>query len=264
MATKHLNKLLGQRVVCIGGTKGIGFGIAEACVELGATVVVASSKQENIDKAVKKLQGSYPDASNRVSGHIVDLAIEPEDSLKKLFESATGQGSNKIDHIVDTSGDAPPTLTLDSVTAEDLRGFDRVRYHGAILVAKIGKEYLNPTYNSSITMTSGVLGYKPPKGMGLITGVGGAKEGLTRGLAIELAPIRVNLVNPGFIHTELMESHAKHAGEVDAVLQQYASRTLLDRIGTVEDMAEIYLGIMKCGYMTGSVVHAEGGYLLKT
>ena len=103
--------------------------------------------------------------------------------------------------------------------------------------------------------------YRPPKGMGLITA--GAKDGITRGLAVELAPIRVNLVNPGAIDTELLQEHGDRTGDREGMYKQWASRSLLERVGTVEDIVEIYLGLVKSGFVTGSVVHAEGGYLLK-
>lgn len=265
MGNKYLNKLRGQLVVLIGGTGGIGVGIAEACIEFGAAVVVASSKQENVDKAVQQLQAINPDAKDRISGHVVDLASpDVEDSLTKLFEFATDGGKRKANHVVETSGDGVPQIPLKDVTPETLEARNRIRYTGSVMIAKVASKYLDPSFNSSFTMTTGALVYKPMKGRSLVTGPGGAKEGLSRGLAVELAPIRVNLVSPGTIHTGLLENSAPMMGvSVEEALKRFASSNLLQRNGTVEDMAEIYLALMKSGFITGTVTHVEGGFLLK-
>ena len=260
---KYLNKLSGQRILLIGGTKGIGYGIAEASVEFGGNVFVASSKQESVDAAIKQLNDTYPEAKDRVSGGVINLrSTDVESDLKKLFDTVTNGGKNKLDHIVDTSGDGPDPLKLDSVTPEQLQRSMQLRYVGMTMIAKVSSQYLNKAYTSSFTVTSGALVYKPTPGRALTAGVGGAKEGLTRGLAVELAPIRVNLVSPGAIDTSLLRSFAP-PDQFDALLKMFASGSLANRIGTVEDTAEIYTAIMKSGFVTGQVFHVEGGYLLK-
>ena len=60
MAPKYTNKLVGKRVLVLGGTSGIGFCVAEACVEFGAIVTVASSRQEKIDKTIEAPHGELP------------------------------------------------------------------------------------------------------------------------------------------------------------------------------------------------------------
>src|ERR1700744_1071718 len=105
MSPKYSNKLEAKRVLVIGGTSGIGFCVAEACVEFGAIVTVASSRQEKVDKAVERLCTSYPDARTRISGHTVDLASsDVEEALKVLLEFTAKEG--KLDHIVHTAGDS--------------------------------------------------------------------------------------------------------------------------------------------------------------
>ena len=260
---KFLNKLSGQRVLLIGGTKGIGYGIAEASVEFGGTVFVASSKQESVDNAIKSLKESYPEAKDRVSGGVINLRSDNvESDLKKLFDAVTDGGKDTLDHIVDTSGDGVGSLKLDSVTIDELQHSMQLRYIGMVMIAKVGSQYLKKAYTSSFTVTSGALVYKPTPGRGMLAGVGGAKEGLVRGLAVELAPVRVNLVSPGAIDTSLLRSFAP-PDQIDGMMKMFASGSLANRIGSVEDTAEIYTSIMKCGFVTGQVFHVEGGYLLK-
>jgi NAD(P)-dependent dehydrogenase (short-subunit alcohol dehydrogenase family) len=262
MATKYLNKLHNKCVLVIGGTSGIGYAVAEAAVEYGADVTVASSQQTNIDKAVKDLKTAYPSASDRIRGHVCDLSSDVvEDNLKRLFDFATNNNVNKLDHIVDTAGESIGRITLDTATPSEYHRITKVRLIGPILTAKVGRDYLHKAYTSSITLTGGVNTYRPMSGWAVLTSVGGAKDSLTRGLAKDLAPIRVNLVSPGAIHTPLLEKFAP-GGDMEKITETFGKMSLLGRIGTPDEIAESYLAIMKNYFQTGTVAHVEGGYLL--
>lgn len=127
MAPKYSNKLEGKRVLVIGGTSGIGFCVAEACVEFGAIVTVASSTQEKIDKTIERLTTSYPEAEDRVSGFPCDLAgTDVEGNLKALFEFTTKDG--KLDHLVNTAGDTFGQIKIADITAEIVQKLGQVRY----------------------------------------------------------------------------------------------------------------------------------------
>ena len=264
MANKYLNKLQGQHVLVVGGTKGIGYAVAEAAVEFGGTVVVASSKQENVAAAVEQLKKSYPDATDRISGQVIDIsASDLEGHLDSVFQTII-KGGQKIDHVVETAGEGMTPVNIDNATIEGLEQASRGRVAGTTILAKVARRYMNDKYTSSFTMTGGIVGFKPPKGLGLVAGIGGAKEGLSRGLAIDMAPIRVNLVSPGVIHTSLLEKRVgSDPAKLQKLLEGSASQSLLNRVGTVEDAAEIYVSAMKSHFVTGGVMHVEGGYLLK-
>lgn len=79
---------------------------------------------------------------------------------------------------------------------------------------------------------------------------------MTKTLAVDLAPIRVNVVSPGAIHTELLQ------GVPDQAMEVFAKATTVGRIGRPEDVAEAYLYFMKDGFATGSMVESNGGRLL--
>lgn len=124
-STKYSSKLRGSRVLVIGGSSGIGYCVAEACVEHGAIVTVSSSNQERVNKAVEKLNGSYPSAMGKIFGATVDLsdASTLENELKTLLESTKEKlGGQKLDHVVFTAGNAIPTIKL-----EDMVRFNLVR-----------------------------------------------------------------------------------------------------------------------------------------
>ncbi|KIW45656.1 uncharacterized protein PV06_04028 [Exophiala oligosperma] len=270
MVTKFLDKLRDKRVLIIGGTSGIGYGLAEGCVEFGATVILASRSRSKVDEAVARLRGAYPERAGEVSGHTVNLdggRPEIEEELTELFEFATDHHARKLDHVVETAGDLAlmGKVTMDNVTPDLLGQLAGVRLFGVTMLAKVAARYLAPAPGSSFTMTSGVLVFRPRKGMGAMVGVGAGKEGLTRGLAVDMAPARVNTVSPGASETDLLFAQVPpEAGEEgrDRVREMYGKMSLVGKTGQVGDIAEAYLALMRSGFQTGTIVHVEGGFLL--
>ncbi|KAK5312507.1 hypothetical protein LTR93_011306 [Exophiala xenobiotica] len=245
MVLKYVNKLEGKSVVIVGGTSGIGFCVAEACVEYGANVVVSSRSQEKIEKSIARLKSSYPDAAARIRGHVCDLSGDDiEASVARLFEFASDGGTNQIDHVANTAAESPVLgVTLEEATPERILSMQRTRFIGALMLAKAASGYLTPESTSSFTMTGGVSLYRPRKGGSIQAAAGGSMEVITRALAVDLAPVRVNLVSPGATETELMDAMARRMDGLEAARQVFRSMSILGQIGTV--------------------FHAEGGYLLK-
>ena len=254
---KYISKLHESRVLVLGGTSGIGFCVAEAALEQGAQVWIASSTQHKLDHAVSRLQSSYPDKSAKVSGCLCDLsdAQQLESNLESLFKAASVDG--KIDHIVYTAGDPIKPIPLAEATPEAIYQTGTVRFLGPLMLAKVAQKYLSPGPKSSITLTSGVRVYRPAKDWTAMVAYGSGLEGMTRGLAVELAPIRVNLVCPGAVKTEAFDRFPKE------VIQSFKDASLLERLGTPEDLAEAYIYTMKDHFVTGEVIKSEGGLLLK-
>ncbi|EXJ69540.1 uncharacterized protein A1O5_07576 [Cladophialophora psammophila CBS 110553] len=267
MPSKYLSKLHDKSVLIVGGSSGIGYGIAEACLEFGAKVVIASRSADKVSSAVSTLKASYPEHAANIRGHTVDLNSAQtnfEEQLVALFDFATDNGTKKLDHVVETAGDLglAGKLGLDIITPELMTQASSVRLVGVIMLAKVANKYLNKASTSSFTMTSGALIYKPRPGFGPFIGASGGKEALTRGLALDMAPIRVNLVSPGAIETELLYSSIPQGMERQQFAEMYKKTNLLGKIGSVEDVVESYLSLMKNSFQTGTVVHSEGGYLL--
>ena len=258
---KYISKLAGKRVVIVGGTSGIGFGTAEACIEYGAIVTVASSQQAKIDKTIQRIKTSYPDAAERISGHVCDLSSpDLEANIKALLDFATANGEYKLDHVVSTAGDSYGLTTLADATAEKIQAHGQVRFVGSVLLAKVAMQYLNKSNTSSYTMTSGVKATKPSAGWSILAGWGAANEGLTRGLAIDMAPVRVNCVAPGAVDTELFDSFGE--GRRQGIVDFYKSASLTRSVASPEDIAESYTYLMKDTFVTGTVLHSDGGHTL--
>jgi NAD(P)-dependent dehydrogenase (short-subunit alcohol dehydrogenase family) len=231
----------GKRVIVIGGASGIGFAVAALARELGAEVVIASSQTANVDAAVARLPGA--------TGRTVDL--RDETSTSRFFA-----GLGTFDHLAITAGDWGGTMfaatrDLDLAAARDLL---EVRFWGALAAVKHASTTIAP--NGSITLTSGMLAHRPRKGTPLATAIGGAVEHLARGLAVDLAPVRVNAVCPGIVLTE----HVKQMPE--AMLQSIVAPLPVPRGASPTEAATAYVYLMLNRYATGQILPVDGGGLV--
>ena len=236
--------LKNRRVVIIGGTAGIGLAVAKLAIEEGASVVVASGTQQRVDLAAKQL-------GIQAEGRV--LNVLQEDRVDEFFRA-----TDEFDHLVYTAGDAltiaePGTLSLE----EAKQRFD-VRYWGAYLSVKYGRQKIRK--EGSIVLSSGIASRRPMKGWSLGASVTGAMESFTRALAIDLAPIRVNLVSPGAVRTELWEFLPEQ--ERDVLYRQIGERLPVGRVGEPSEVAEAYIYLMKNRFSTGSIVVTDGGGVL--
>ena len=233
-----------RRVLVVGGSSGIGFAVARAALEAGAKVTIASSRAERVRDAVGRLGG----------GEGVQLDVTDEAAVQAFFE-----GSGGFDHIAFTAADWAQVdhtrfADLDLAAAETLF---RVRFWGALAVAKHGAAHVAP--GGSIILTNGMAAHRPQKGLAVATAMAGAVEHLVLGLAVELAPVRVNGVCPGAIRTEAWDELP------EAFRQAQEARLagqLLPRVGETREAAEAYLYLMRGTYTTGQVLRVEGGWSL--
>lgn len=254
------NKLANKLIVVIGGTSGIGFGVAKACVEHGASVVIAGRSQQKLDGAIERLKPAADDLS-KVQGHVCDLSgHDIEANVRRVFDFATNNGQLKIHHVVSTAGQMPPPLALRDTTAEDILSICQARLVGEIIIAKLCLQYLDRSHMSSYTLTGGLGSYKPVPGYSVRDGLGGAKDTLVRSLALEMKPMRINLVNPGAVQTEMFDQVVGMWGE--EAVREIMDKVVLGRVGQPEDLAEAYLGVMKNYFITGSIINVDGGALL--
>ncbi|POR39271.1 N amino acid transport system protein [Tolypocladium paradoxum] len=142
--------------------------------------------------------GASPDG---VSSKTCDLSQPDtiEHNVLQLLEFATEGG--KLDHVVFTAGDAISAIALEDVTVEIIHKTGMVRQVGSITLAKYLPRYMNVSVRSS-TVTGGTNTWRPGPNWAIIAGSGGAIEGLSRGFAVGLAPVRVNCVQLGDVHEE--------------------------------------------------------------
>jgi NAD(P)-dependent dehydrogenase (short-subunit alcohol dehydrogenase family) len=233
-----------QRVIVLGGTSGIGWEVARQAAGLGAQVTIASSSAERVRKAVADLGGP-------AEGHALDLTDEA--AIQAFF-----QKTGAFDHLVFTAGDSLNLNPLASADLQQARRAFEVRYWGALAAAKYGSAQIRT--GGSIVLTTGIAGARPRKGWVFGASVCGAMNALTRALAMELAPIRVNAVSPGIVRTNLWQNIPEQDREK---MFAGAGATLpVGRVGEPSDIARAYLFLMQEGYSTGQVVVVDGGGVL--
>lgn len=263
---KYINKLEDKRVLVFGGTSGVGFCVAEAALEHGARVTISSSNPERLARALDRLKASYPDKSDLVDGKACDLSDldRQEANVQEVLRFATRDGP--LDHISFSAGNVFKILPITEVTPADIQRSEAVRIFGPITIAKLSPTYIHQSPSSSLTITNGTMAEKPAPGWAVPASRGGALEALMRGLAVDLKPVRVNAVQLGTVHTELLNTLFNSMGlsteQNEAARLKYERLTLVGRLGKPEEVAEAYLYCMKDHFVTGSVIKTNGGRYL--
>src|SRR4029077_9680648 len=187
----------------------------------------------------------------KVEGHTLDLFNERE--IQNFF-----QRISDFDHLVFTAGD---TLQLDALEATDLtkaRHAFELRYWAALAAVKYASPHIRK--DGSIVLTTGVAGRRPHNGWTLAASVCGTIEALTRALAVELAPIRVNAVSPGVVRTNLWQNMT--SSEREGLYESVGKRLPVGRVGEAHDIAQAFLFLMNEGFSTGQTVVVDGGTVL--
>ena len=237
-------RLDGKKVILLGGSSGIGYAVAEYALAEGARVVIGSSHAGRVDAAVAAL-------GTKAEGNALDLADEA--AIEAFFN-----GVGSFDHLVFTAGDS---LKLGEIGATDLslarRAFD-IRYWGALAAVKYGAPRI--VQGGSIVLTTGVAALRPRSGWAFGASVCGAMEALTRALAVELAPLRVNAVSPGLIATNLWQNMSEE--DRREMYEQAGKHLPVGRVGEARDVAGAYLFLMESAFATGQTVVVDGGAVL--
>jgi len=236
-----------KKVLIAGGGSGMGLALARRCLAEGARVTIVGRRADRLATACESL--GRPDG---LACAVADISRETE--VAALFARV-----GPLDHVVSTAADIAgayrllPDLGLDAV-----RKVIDSKVVGPLLLAKHGARHLTP--GGSLAFVSGVAAYRPAPRGAAVAAVNAAIEGLVRALAVELAPIRVNAVSPGWVDTPIW---ADVAGDRKAeVLGAMADRLPAGRIGTPDDIAGALCFLMGNGFTTGTVLHVDGGHRL--
>jgi len=233
-----------KRVVILGGSSGIGLAVAEQTASQGAKVVIVSSNAERVQKAVESL-------GDNARGHTVDLS--DESAIENFFAKF-----GAFDHLVFTAGDSLHLHDLATTDLKEARRAFELRYWAALAAVKYGSKSIRK--GGSIVLTTGVAGRRPHKGWVVAASVCGTIEALTRALALELAPIRVNAVSPGMVRTNLWQNMT--APERERLYESMGHKLPVGRVGEAHDIAQAYLFLMQEGYSTGQTLVVDGGTML--
>jgi NAD(P)-dependent dehydrogenase (short-subunit alcohol dehydrogenase family) len=233
-----------KRVVILGGSSGIGLAVAEQAASQGAKLVIASSNAERVQKAIESLGGN-------AQGHTLDLS--DEQAVETLFAKL-----GAFDHLVFTAGDSLHLHDLATTDLKQARRAFELRYWAALAAVKYGSK--NIRKGGSVVLTTGVAGQRPQKGWVVAASVCGTIEAMTRGLAVELAPIRVNAVSPGVVRTNLWQNMS--AAEREQLYESVGNSLPVGRVGEPHDIAQAFVFLMQEGFCTGQILVVDGGTVL--
>ena len=233
-----------KRVVILGGSSGIGLATAKAAAAEGAYVIIVSSNQQRIDNALTEL----PENSK---GLAADLSNEQQ--VQQLFSQI-----GTFHHLVYTAGESLQLVELADAVVTDAKKFFDLRYWGAFMVVKYAAPYI--ASDGSITLTGGVASLRPGKGWSLGASICAAIEGFMRAMAIELAPVRVNMVAPGIVKTNLWGNMP--VAEQEGMYAHFNNTLPVKHVAEAEEIAQTYLYLIRQQYSTGQMVIVDGGYVL--
>jgi NAD(P)-dependent dehydrogenase (short-subunit alcohol dehydrogenase family) len=220
------------RAVIVGGSSGIGLAAARRAVEAGWDVVVASRDPARADVAAEKIA----------------LDVSDPAAVRTFFDDV-----GPIDHLVSSTvaRAGGPARRLDLQAA---RHAFEVKLWGpfeAVQAADVRR---------SVVLLSGVAASTPSPGAAATAAVNGAVEALVRVLAVELAPVRVNAVSPGIIDTPTWAGMP--VDERETMFDRLAASLPAGRVGTAEDVASAIWHLLTNDFVTGSIVHVDGGHRL--
>jgi NAD(P)-dependent dehydrogenase (short-subunit alcohol dehydrogenase family) len=234
-----MGSLKGQTVVVIGGSSGLGLALAASALEDGAEVTIAGRSEDRLHEARAAI-------GDRVRTAVVDAVDEVQ--VAGLFG-----GLGTVDHVFVTVGVVGGGTLVESDTATHRPRLD-ARVWAAAYAAKYGAPKM--TRGGSITFCSGAASVRPGKATNpLAAASAGAVEAMTRTLALQLAPVRVNTVVPGIVDTPLFTRSADD-------LETIAKRLPVGRVGRPEDIAQAVRFFMTNGYVTGQTLIVDGGGVL--
>ena len=225
--------LEGSSVVVIGGSSGIGLATAAMAAQRGAHVVIGGRSMDKLQAAVKEIGNAEPFA----------VDVSDRSSIKKLFGAL-----ERVDHVFVPGGAFVGGRILD-LPHEEIESELRARVMGAVHVAQYAAPLMT---EGSLTFISGQLTSKARVGTAATASAGAAVEHLTKVLAQELAPIRVNCVSPGLVDTPIL-------GEHRARMREGAKKLPAGRIGSADDISEAVFFLMVSTYVTGEILHVDGG-----
>src|SRR5262245_32426028 len=209
--------------------------------EAGAHVTIAGRSEAKLELAVQAL-------GHGAVGHPLDAADDK--SVADFFA-----GDKAWDHVVASTGAGgrgrlPELSMADAFAAMNGKFWTYVRIARAAKIVSGG----------SLTLVSGLYGSKPAPGTAMVGAINGAIDGLTRGLAVDFAPTRVNTVSPGIIDTPLW--NRMPPADRRAMFDRVTATLPVRRVGHAEDVAQAIIFLMTNPFATGSVLHLEGGAML--
>jgi NAD(P)-dependent dehydrogenase (short-subunit alcohol dehydrogenase family) len=255
MTVSPLFDISGKVALVTGASRGIGQSIAERFAEAGAKVVLASRKQDELDKVAAGIKAQ--------GGEAIAIAAHTgkKDTLQALVQQATAT-YGKIDILVNNAATNPhfgPVLEAeDSLWMKTLE----VNLMGVVWLCQQVVPVMRANGGGRIINVASIVGLNPGNFQGIYSATKAALLSLTKTLAMELGPdnIQINAIAPGLIQTKF----AQVIWENDALMKTFEAKTPAGRIGQPDDIAglALWLASPAAAFTTGSVITVDGGMTL--
>ncbi len=244
-------RLDGKRALVTGAGRGIGLGAAAALADAGAHVVLAARTKSEIEAAAAAIRETGGSAEALV------LDVTKADAVRRLIGEQA-----PFNVLVNNAGANRPQPFIDFKT-EDLDHLLDLNVRSAFIVAQaVAKRMVETKTRGSLIHVSSQMAFITGPGRTVYCGTKAAIEGISRGIAWELAQhgIRSNTLCPTFIETPMSEPFLRDKAMKDFVL----SKIKLGRVGQIEDLmgAIVYLASDASGLMTGTHMLVDGGWTL--
>lgn len=240
-AQKNLDALANKHVAIVGGSSGMGLALGQQAAAAGVRVTLLARDANKLAAAAKQV----PNAATRV------MDLRRTDTISAAISSL-----GTVDHLVITAGTYRPG-PADKIDVEEWRGILEERVIGPLFLIKS----LAKQITTSVVMFTGTASMRPTAGIAAAAAATAGVENMARCLALELSPVRINVVVPGMVDTPLLDG-VLPADSKQKIMTDFAAHLPAKVVGKPDDAAHAALFLMTNPFMSGSTVVLDGGGLL--